>query len=1302
MAPWTTTNPDPAPAQAGFGIPRAYSISGTDAEGGRCFASNAPWQWQIASSQPEVPVVETPTSSCPPDGLELSKATHDSVELTFNDAHLVRSSTPHRVQAELYEALSPQLFCEPAYDADCTPVGTMTANDVVDNNGRVIGYETTLSFPGNLNRWYQARGRGCTGTAASPTCGAWSELTTPFQLTEPGLQQPSDPTLTIEPDNRLTVGFTKNSAAWETEVELYAYTCTAPAVCEGAVVATAKTMTGALTFPPQNGGLQYTVRARSCILATCAEFWTAFTDLLPLTRQALVLHTSGDGTVTPRPPSTHGLYGTGGSVKLTATGTTSEDPLNPWEWNFVRFDVTDAQGSRIRSSNVSPMTVTMNGVRHVTATFHLACTAGSGGQQRQSCSLPTPPDSAPEFPEVIPLTDREFTFIQNAAVTDPVKVPHAIGGNETVAYSLSNKPAGLNLVYDADGDPPLKLTGTATALQSRTMHTLTARDDDGDEAELEIYITVKPPKLTQDMSGFGYSSSMVAYGGTPPTVAPPPDAEGALSYTSSSTPSEGVCRVHETTGAFAILGVGECEITVTVAETTTHAEGTADATVTVVKAEQDMSGFTYSSLATTVTGTAPTVVPPPNAEGELRYSTSSEETICEVTRSTGTLTINGVGDCVVTATAAVTDNYNAGTATVTVVVSAKKQQTLHSFSYDPDEVPYGDTPSREGPLGAQTAVTYTATPSSVCSVILATGAFTTEGVGTCTVTATAAETDTWLGDSIEAEVEVVKADQDMSGFKYTPSTVRVGGTVPTVTPPPNAEGTLRYASSPPDVCRVDRTTGAFTIVGATGDCVVAVTAAMTSTHRQGTGTFTVTVEERVRVAQPLTNFSYTPSEVALDGSVTLNEPEGAVGALSYEVDDTAVCTVGPTTGALTLVSAGTCNVTAKAAATTTHLEGTATTRVRIGYRLMVSAIPATAGWLAPSPRKTLYDDGDTVELTANTISNAWVVSGWGGDCSLRTAKDATCTLTMDGHKSASITLEADTAPSFALTTKRYHTTVGRQVSQLLPGATGGNGPLEYSLSGNLPPGHSFSATTRRVSGAAERSAAGNAYWSTLTVTDCDGDTDTLRIRIYIKDLYDLTILIEPSGYGTATGAGEKNEDEVVTVTATPSLNTYAFEDWDGDVADTTASSTTITMTSDQTITANFLYICDEHPGSPVCARRSPDEAIGEPPTVTIETEGQSVSGGSPLELAATATTPTDGKIASHSWSGPGSFSDATAEDTTWTAPAAKSSGQRLTLTLTASTAAGASASASIEIVVPASADANQDDGDEMDAAEPAD
>ena len=42
--------------------------------------------------------------------------------------------------------------------------------------------------------------------------------------------------------------------------------------------------------------------------------------------------------------------------------------------------------------------------------------------------------------------------------------------------------------------------------------------------------------------------------------------------------------------------------------------------------------------------------------------------MCTVNPSTGAFTLAGVGDCVVTATAVVTDNYNPGTATATVTV----------------------------------------------------------------------------------------------------------------------------------------------------------------------------------------------------------------------------------------------------------------------------------------------------------------------------------------------------------------------------------------------------------------------------------------------------------------------------------------------------------------------------------------------------------------------------------------------------------------------------------------------------------
>ena len=480
-----------------------------------------------------------------------------------------------------------------------------------------------------------------------------------------------------------------------------------------------------------------------------------------------------------------------------------------------------------------------------------------------------------------------------------------------------------------------------------------------------------------------------------------------------------------------------------------------------------------------------------------------------------------------------------------------------------------------------------------------------------------------------------------------------------------------------------------------GDCGTSNPCTVTVGTAGGAPTsVTVTANFRVQqVPQPLTDFSYSPSLALVGSSPTLDPPDGAVGTLTYEASPSSRCTIVEATGALTLDLHGICTVEATAAATTTHLEGTARTTVTGGYGLTLSA--GANGSLTPNPDETVYEFGDSVTISASA-DNGYVLAGWGGACSSLTRKDSSCRLTMIGHRFARATFEVDTAPVFALTQKGYHTTVGRRVSQLLPGATGGNGPLEYSLSGNLPPGHSFSAATRRVSGAAERSAAGNYYWSTLTATDADGDTDTLRIRIYIKDLFDLTVLVSPSGFGSASGAGEYNEDDEADITATDSVQNWAFVNWTGTgIDDADSSSTEVLMDADKTVTANFHYICNDVPAPPSCGARSQDDESEEPPTLTIDTTSQIVTGGTSIDVAATATA-ADDKIASYAWAGTGTFADPTAEDTTWTAPAAISSEQTYTLTLTAATDGGASASTSIEITVPA-AESVEDNGDEMEA-----
>ena len=71
----------------------------------------------------------------------------------------------------------------------------------------------------------------------------------------------------------------------------------------------------------------------------------------------------------------------------------------------------------------------------------------------------------------------------------------------------------------------------------------------------------------------------------------------------------------------------------------------------------------------------------------------------------------------------------------------KGAQVLSGFAYSADTVTYGDpAPTLRAPTGARGTLSYTATPSTVCTVDSGTGALTLAGAGSCEITAKAAST----------------------------------------------------------------------------------------------------------------------------------------------------------------------------------------------------------------------------------------------------------------------------------------------------------------------------------------------------------------------------------------------------------------------------------------------------------------------------------------------------------------------------------------------------------------------------------
>ena len=147
------------------------------------------------------------------------------------------------------------------------------------------------------------------------------------------------------------------------------------------------------------------------------------------------------------------------------------------------------------------------------------------------------------------------------------------------------------------------------------------------------------------------------------------------------------------------------------------------------------------------------------------------------------------------------------------------------------------------------------------------------------------------GNSAEVSIAfpaVDKGDQTLTGFEYSSNSITFGDSAPTVTAPPSAVGTLSYTATPAEVCTVDETSGALTIVGA-GACEVTVTAASTDEYNEAAATYTVTVnaagtlslnldtiatDDTVNIAEKTAGFSIS-GDTGTEAGVTVSVAVGA-------------------------------------------------------------------------------------------------------------------------------------------------------------------------------------------------------------------------------------------------------------------------------------------------------------------------------------------------------------------------------------------------------------------------------------------
>ena len=166
---------------------------------------------------------------------------------------------------------------------------------------------------------------------------------------------------------------------------------------------------------------------------------------------------------------------------------------------------------------------------------------------------------------------------------------------------------------------------------------------------------------------------------------------------------------------------------------------------------------------------------------------------------------------------------------------------------------------------------------------------------------------------------------------YTaPGSLKVGTAITDMGPTGGTDIDAYSATGLPSGLTIDTTTGT---INGTPDTANASTASVTITVSDtagNTATVDVTMPAVAKGDQTLTGFEYSSGSITFgDTAPTLTAPTGAATTLSYAATPSTVCTVNATSGALTMLTVGSCEVTVTAAGTANWNEATATFTVTV-------------------------------------------------------------------------------------------------------------------------------------------------------------------------------------------------------------------------------------------------------------------------------------------------------------------------------------------------------------------------------------
>ncbi len=537
---------------------------------------------------------------------------------------------------------------------------------------------------------------------------------------------------------------------------------------------------------------------------------------------------SGTATDTVASFSITGLASTtaGAPESFTITALDSEGNVDTSFSGTVSFSSSDPQAEAGQSS----VTLT-NGVKSLIGAFKFL-TAGYQTLTVTDSADSVISTSAPVL--ITAATASSMAAVQGSGQSATVNTAFATPLQVIVKDQYGNPVSGATVTFTApsSGASATVSAAAVTAADGTTSVTATANATAGSyninaaSAHTQSVMFALANNLATQTINFPQPASPITY--TP-----------GLTVTLAATSTSNLAVTYSVSGpatvsgsALTVTSAGTVFVTANQAGNSTYAAATAVQDTIVVNPASQTVNFTGLPLTATFGSAGPYTLSASSPSGTTpTYSVTGPATI-----SGNTLTINGAGSVVVTASVAASTNYTAASASQTIVVNAASQTV--NFTGLPLTATFGSA----GPYTLNASSTGGGTPTySVTGPAAITGStLTINGAGTVIVTASFAATTNYTAASASQTIQVSSASQTVN-FTGLPLTATFGSAGPY---------TLS-ASSPSGTTPTYSVTGPASITGSTltinGAGTVIVTASFAATTNYSAA---VPVSQTIVVSAP--------------------------------------------------------------------------------------------------------------------------------------------------------------------------------------------------------------------------------------------------------------------------------------------------------------------------------------------------------------------------------------------------------------------------------------------------------------------